>query len=87
MTAGTGGSSKAPRAPVPPSPGSLELRKVREEVEPGESWPSALGWRGRRDQGDFRKGPLARLPGSGQAMQVELVPAWTLGCMVLGICT
>lgn len=45
------------------------------------------GGGGRRDQGDFRKGPLASLPGSGQAMQVELVPAWTLGCMVLGICT
>jgi hypothetical protein len=43
VTAGTGGLSKAPRAPVPPSLGSLELRKVREEVEPGESWPRALG--------------------------------------------
>lgn len=72
---------------MPPSPGSLELRKVREEVEPGESWPRALGWGGRRDQGDFRKGPQARLAGSGRAMQAELVPAWTLGCMVLGICT
>lgn len=56
----------------------------------GGAWgelAQGFGLGGRRDQGDFRKGPQARLAGSGRAMQAELVPAWTLGCMVLGICT
>lgn len=56
----------------------------------GGAWgelAQGFGVEGRCDQGDFRKGPLARLPGSSRAMQAELVPAWTLGCMVLGICT
>lgn len=67
------------------APGSLELRKVREEVEPGESWLRALGW-GLVAEG-AGTGPLAWLPGSGGAMRAELLPPWTLGCLALGICT
>lgn len=61
-------------------PGSLELKKVREEeLEPRESWPVGGG----RRWGGAGPGPS----GSGGALRSELPPPWTFGCTALGIST